>query len=1062
MKSIFGWLIVLTTLLATAPASAANVDFNGGAVAHCSLSGSTYNCNNGFSMGATDVVVIAGGYTVVMTSFTPSYNQGLTISGTGALQTSGNLDLSGINPASVSTGGSTLTAGGSFKLGSSVTINGSIVAASISTNSSVTITGSVTVSGLADLGSAIKVNGNVTANAVQTNSPGTIGGAIVATTTVSMGSGLTVGGNVSGTTITSTSPVTVNGSVTASTSFTLASGSTVNGNITSPVVTLSPSSSTVKGNITASTSLDIGSGNTVTGTVKGGSLTMRASGAVINGSVTMTGDVDMGSGTTINGDLSARNVTTHSSNATVNGNAAVNAIYLDWGAAVTKTITCTGPGAVGCSCVTKADSSYNPTCGSPPPSLPHHFQISHSGTALTCQPQTVTVTACANANCTAPHFTSNADATLQPGGKVFTVSGGVNTAATVESKNAGTFTLSASGATNPSTCVNSGSGQPCEMVFKTSGLKVTAPNHVSMTAAQVTIEALTASAGNQSCVPLVTNKTVNVDVACKFSNPVNAVDTKVKVGALNATCDKGVPGATVSVPMNFNVAGIATAALEYADVGEVGLSASITTASASATGSGSFIAAPARFLVTATNAANTSLGPTELTSAPTTIFAKAGEQFTLVITAVNALNAATKNFSKENTASKVKLTASINNYNEVPVPNGTGTNGGLTYPSPLTFSQGVSTNNKNVSFDDVGYIRLTAALDDGSGTSGYYLGYQTAAFQTTGKQFISRFVPDRFTTELLQTAKGAIGWTMSCTGLATSANPCTGTSSQFIHSGQNFLLKVQAYNLAGALTKNYAGVLSREITLQAMTASGGTTVNSDGALTWSAEGPPVPTPAPARFTFTEGVGLLVPPSQGAANLPLFKFTKMYPADDVPPATVYLRATDTDLVTSQRTATPPAVPPASVEAALTVVSGRLQVGNAHGSPTASLPLPVSAQYYMPGGYVFNPQVDAISSTMISTTVKFNNCTTPLLNVGYCNAPVKLADINAFLELKAGKGSVRLAAPGALPKPGSVEINLSKYPPSGAPTHLIPGLPSSTGRATFGVYRSGPVIYTREVY
>jgi MSHA biogenesis protein MshQ len=72
---------------------------------------------------------------------------------------------------------------------------------------------------------------------------------------------------------------------------------------------------------------------------------MRSSNVVINGSVTMTGDIDIGSGGTINGDVVARNVTTHSSNAFINGNAAVNAIYIDWNNGVTKTITCTGPGA---------------------------------------------------------------------------------------------------------------------------------------------------------------------------------------------------------------------------------------------------------------------------------------------------------------------------------------------------------------------------------------------------------------------------------------------------------------------------------------------------------------------------------------------------------------------------------------------------------------------------------------------------------------------------------------------------------------------------------------------
>ncbi|WP_373990295.1 DUF6701 domain-containing protein [Duganella sp. BuS-21] len=1061
MKSIFGWLIVLTTLMTAAPASAANVNFNGGAVANCPLSASTYNCTGSFAIGPTDVVVIAGGYTVVMTSFAPSYNQGLTISATGALQTSGNLDLSGINPASVSTGGSTLTAGGSFKLGSSVTINGSIVAASISTNSGVTITGSVNVSGLADLGSAIKVNGNVTANAVQTNSPGTIGGAITATTTVAMGSGLTVGGNVSGTTITSTSPVTVNGNVTASTSFTLASGSTVNGNVTSPVVTLSPSSSTVKGNITASTSLDIGSGNTVTGTVKGGSLTMRASGAVINGSVTMTGDVDMGSGTTINGDLSARNVNTHSSNATVNGNAAVNAIYLDWGAAVTKTITCTGPGAVGCSCVTKADSSYNPTCGSPPPSLPHHFQISHSGTALTCQPQTVTVTACANAACTAPHYTGNVEATLQPGGKAFAISGGVNTAATVENKTPGISTLSASGATNASTCINSGNGAACAMDFKTTGLKVSGTNHISMKpGVLVTVEALTASAGNQSCVPLVASQTVDVDMSCKFSNPASArTDAPVKMGTRSATCGQGVDGSAVSVPFTFNAAGLATVALEYAEVGLVGLNASITKPSYTASGSGSFMAAPATLLLKATSAAGTIIGPTALSAAPTAFFAKASENFTLSVIARNYAGVDTVNFGKESAPPAFNMTFTVN-PGEATLTNGLPTFGAFSY-STLHKAPSAS-----ASFSDVGAIKLTPAL-----VGDYYLNHQIAAFKpAVESQFIGRFIPDHFDTVLVPNTEitGTLGRSMDCvvngTPLADGVNPCyaataSGTvirTGSFINSVQPFYVKVLAYNGAStpALTTNYAGALSRRVTLSAHQAKGSLAA-ANGTLAWSDK-----TAGATTFTFPIDSTTKIGTATGtltAANLPSFTLPSAYPTPpDLIPVLIYLRATDTDGATSKRS-----IASDSVEAALTVVSGRLLVANAHGSPTAPLPVSVSAQYYVPGGYVFNPQVEGTSSDAVSVKFGYANCQNKLKKPDGSCATVDLANTTAKLTVTKGKGSFRLAAPvPTLTGIGSAEVHLNK--PNTPLSDLIPGLPSTSGRATFGVYRSGPVIYTREVY
>lgn len=1042
------WLIVLTMLMGTA--SAANINFNGGAVAACPLSGSTYNCTAGFSMGATDFAVIASGYTVVVAGFSPSYNQGLTINSGGALQSSGNIDLSNINPGNVSTGGTTLTAAGYFKLGSSTTINGSVVAASINTNSGDTITGSVTVNGLADLGSAIKINGNLNAGSVKSDSPGAVGGAISASTTVQIGSGWTVGGNISGTTITTNSPVTLNGSVAASVSFTLASGSKVTGNISAPTVTLNPSSSTVTGNITTTGTLDIGSGNTVNGNVNSGALTMRASGATINGSVNISGDVDMGSGTVINGDLTARNVTTHASNAIINGNAAVNAIYIDWNNSVTKTITCTGPGAVACSCVTKADPNYKPTCGAAAGGVPHHFQITHGGSALTCQPQTVTLTACANAACTAPHYSGSVTATLSPGDKATTITTGTNTAATVQSTTAGVFTLSASspGVTNATTCINTGAvigGNACNMEFKTSGLKVSATNHVSMRDASVTIQALQASAPNQSCVPLVANKTVNLSMTCNYADPVAARAAKIKVfvGSSGMECNKD----TASVSLAFDANGKATAPLSYAEIGLVGLSASYATSDFVASGSGNFYAAPAALMLTATSPFSgvAAIGPAALNSKSgqlNTGFAKAGPAVAVAITAYNDQGVQTRNFGQENTPHTIVYTLDAVN------PEGGGTHGTLTPGSSVSYSGGAI--NDSLSFSDVGVYQFTIKL-----SGDYYMNQQQeASFKPTGTQLIGRIIPDHFDTVLMTDAEikdvGSNTHAL-CAGLADSYNPCkyTGAGSRFVNSRQPFYLKVLARNLAGALTTNYSGALSRVITVSAVTSNGGGTPagSAADAISWSGGD------SAARFSFTDGTGVLTrPPAPASPNLPAFKFDSAYPAN-VLPATIYLRAVDADGASSQRN-------PASdsVEAPLTVVSGRLRVANAYGSTTSPLPVDTQAQYYMPAGYVFNGQVNDSSAGKVSAYIDFVNCQNALKNNdGSCKA-VAVTDANAVLKLESGVGKVRLTPPTpAVTGIGSIDVLLKK-----GGVDLIPYLPSSTGRITFGVYRSGPVIYTREIY
>ena len=52
--------LLLSTLLLAGAAQAANLNFNGGAVAACSLSASTYTCNNVNSLGSTDSMVTPG------------------------------------------------------------------------------------------------------------------------------------------------------------------------------------------------------------------------------------------------------------------------------------------------------------------------------------------------------------------------------------------------------------------------------------------------------------------------------------------------------------------------------------------------------------------------------------------------------------------------------------------------------------------------------------------------------------------------------------------------------------------------------------------------------------------------------------------------------------------------------------------------------------------------------------------------------------------------------------------------------------------------------------------
>ncbi|MEN6584881.1 MAG: DUF6701 domain-containing protein, partial [Sulfuricella sp.] len=161
-----------------------------------------------------------------------------------------------------------------------------------------------------------------------------------------------------------------------------------------------------------------------------------------------------------------------------------------------------------------------------------------------------------------------------------------------------------------------------------------------------------------------------------------------------------------------------------------------------------------------------------------------------------------------------------------------------------------------------------------------------------------------------------------------------------------------------------------------------------------------------------------------------------------PTDVYLRAMDMEGVTSLRaTATD------SIEGGIKVVSGRFLVPNVHGSELLRLPIGGAAQYFNGTRWVTS-STDSVSKIIAPTNVQFSNFKKNLTAVSVVGAPVTETVSNGVCPSIGG--CFRLEAPGA-GNIGSVDIQL-----------ISPlWLPSSTGRATFGIYKS-KFIYLREMY
>lgn len=1006
---------LVCTLLLAGVARAGTVNFNGKDIGNCTRSGTTYSCGTAF-LGATDTASIFTGYTVIVNgALQLGWDQGLKMTGTARLETTGTngIRLAGANPANINVTGGTIKAGGDFVLGANrQDITADVIATTVDiTGPGSKITGSVTTTGAITLVARSEITGAVSAGSLSAGSDVILGGSVTTTGAIYLQSRTTVAGAVDG-----------------------ASIKTESGAI-------------LRSSVKVSGLADFESGSSVTGKVDAGSLTLRPAGTTITGNVNVTGDVTMGSGTVINGDLVGNNVKTQSSSARINGNALVYSLYLAWDATVSKVVTCKVPADFPCSCVTyESGYNYRPTCAAATPSTAHHFQITHGGSALTCQPQTVTVTACANAACTAPHYTGAIKTTLQPGGAEFTVTGGVNNAATVSRSTAGTAVLSASGASNASTCANSAAGSTsCNMVFSDNGLTLSVPDHVSMTTAKVTLQALkSAPAPNagKSCVPLVASTTATVNFSCSQINPANGARPPVALADAGSaaytsvSCGSGSTG----VPLKFDKDGLATANLQYPEVGNVGLSASYTsgTTGASTPAATAFTVAPARFRLKATRANTTPV-------LPAGVFARASEPFTLQISAVNALADdpnnmdanVTKNFGRESTPEGMLPTV------KVTIPDGgagalTGTFGDIT--------DGTRVGTYN--FDDVGTITITAL----NLRTGYYMGNKTAGFDTRGVLELGRFIPDHFDTmlptlvdsapaygQLLKSDKK--GNTMDCADAGAAVQPCP---ERLVYSKQPFYIVVKAYNGAkptAALTRNYSGVQARPITLSSWNAANGATAVKD--MFWSQ---PAST---SRFTFIQGVGT----AASADNLPYFAFPGV-----ASPTRIFVRAVDTDNVTSRRTD--------AVELGITAISGQLYIAPNFGSASSPMPMKMEARFYNNGAYRLNPAFQGPTPALANTSLVYSNCQKALTadaRAATCTTAAQLklfgSEQPAFVNGKAG---FRLQGPGV--GPGAVGISL-RAPCAGAacaPADWIDYLPATIGTATFGIYRAGPVIYTREVY
>lgn len=639
----------------------------------------------------------------------------------------------------------------------------------------------------------------------------------------------------------------------------------------------------------------------------------------------------------------------------------------------------------------------------------HHIHIEHaSGSGLTCTPSTVTLKACADANCSTLYTGGDVTGTLTAsggaanwvGGTAFSI--GVTGTATKEVQVTTTTatTLGATvttpvGTSNSTTCLF-GTATDCAFSSADAGFIFDVPNHVADLSQSVNISAVKKSDSSLACAPaLVGGKTVSFN--CRNLNPASGT-LPVKVGATDISCNTNT---ATGVSLNFDTTGTAATMVRYADVGQMNMTANYTGTSGTPeaglvmNGSDTFIAAPKDFAVVTSLAAGASNYV-------------AGARFDAKVTARNNSGATTPNFGQESPAAE-GATLSFSRCQ----PTGVNTVDGSFSGTVGAFVSGVASGSDLI-WSEVGNIDVVATL-----TSGDYLASGVvAATGNTGTSGIvcnnagnvGPFRPAYFDTIV----------TPGCSAAFTYAG-LTGKLA-----GQPFTVKVKAKRLGGDAndttnTKNYAGAWARAVTLSDAAASTVGTLTNTGIL---------------AAAFSEGVV--------TTSTPTYTFTATRA-----PYLLAIRAVDSDTVSSSGHA----------EGTTQMRSGRLRLSNAYGS-VSPIYMPVEAQYWSGQSWIKNTDDSCTSTTGGTPQATF--AAAPASSAGWTLTPAAFGggQMNAVAPPLGPTGlKLEKAPPGATTITATVPDWL-KWTWGGVTTAVAPSANANVG--IYGTNESRKAVHVRELY
>ncbi len=578
-----------------------------------------------------------------------------------------------------------------------------------------------------------------------------------------------------------------------------------------------------------------------------------------------------------------------------------------------------------------------------------HFELVLPGSAVTCQPASLTLRACQNASCSS-YYTGSGSVTLSPtsltngswvSGNPVTLPSSSNSTAglaslTLRQSSVASVTVGVSTSTpaaaNPTLCqVGAGtlSAANCTLTFADSGFLLSVPDQTANKPVTGSIQAVRKSDSSASCVPAFASVTRTVNFWSGYSNPTSTVNTLTPAIKVNGSDIGKSSAAATALSLAFDSTGKAALTnVNYTDAGAMTLNASYSGSTANndsgltLSGSDTFVSAPAGICIAP--ATTCSAG-----DASCPAFKRAGETFNVSLkpvawesdsdTDLCTGNAVTPNFALSGIALGSTLLA----------PSG-GAAASLAVSRYDHVASASATQTVSQSLSEVGVFRLTA-------TPPTYLGVTIPASQSAP---VGRITPYDF-----YLSGGAL--TPAC-------------NADFSYMDQPFgvTYTLTARNSSGATTTNYTGSFAKGTT--ALVAENG----DDGvdrssrlstiSASWS-KGIPSVSAAPVTF------------SRLAETTPDGPFSSLAVGVSVA-ANDTLSAALTNADMNPATAGTCTTCTAGKLGTQRLLAGRLNAGSARGAPESAQVVPLQLEYWSGTAWTRNT-ADSCSQLMLGNSGGF---------------------------------------------------------------------------------------------